>query len=324
MPQTLSRFIPFVFAAVLAFGSVPATAQSPYPSRPIKVVLPFQAGTGIDGLVRLLAESMAVSMSVPVTVENVPGASGTIGVDRVAKAMPDGYTLVVSGDAALIFKGNYGVNPPYDTLKDLAPIAQLAITPNILVVANDVPAKTVQELIAVVRSQPGRFNYASAGNGTSQHRGGELLNSMAGLDMVHVPIPGNAMLEVIGGRVQVLFANILGLPLIREGKVRPLAVSSLVRTTAAPDLPTLAESGLPGFEAVAWFGLLAPAGTPRQVLDRLETEMRKALASPAVTARLQTLGSVPTAPSAVAFTRVIRDETVLWAARASATQGKQP
>lgn len=324
MFQPSSRLIPFVIAALLAFGSVPAVAQSAYPSKPVKLVVPFPAGTGADGLARLLAESLAASMSVPVTVENVTGASGTIGVDRVAKAAPDGYTLVLCGDTALIMKGSYGVNPPYDTLKDLAPIAQVAVTPNILVVANDVPAKTVQELITVVRSQPGRFNYASVGNGTSQHRGGELLNSMAGLDMVHVPVSGNPMLDVIGGRVQIYFASILNLPLIREGKVRALAVSSLVRTPAAPDLPTLAESGLPGFEAVAWYGLLAPSGTPRQVLDRLETETRKALASPAVTARLQTLGSVPTAPSAAALTRVIRDETLLWATRASAAQGKQP
>lgn len=322
MSQLLFRLVPFVVAALFACIALPAAAQNMYPSKPIKLVVPFQAGTAGDGLARILAESMAASMSVPVLVENTPGASGTIGVDRVAKATPDGYTLVVSGDTALILKGSYGVNPPYDTLKDLAPIAQLAVTPNILVVANDVPAKTVQELVTVIRSQPGRFSYASAGNGTTQHRAGELLNTMAGLDMVHVPSSSNAMPDVISGRIQVYFANILGLPLIREGKVRALAVSSLTRTSAAPELPTLAESDLPGFEAVAWFGLLAPTGTPRPVLERLEAEARKALASPAMTARLQNLGSVPTAPTAAAFARFIREETIKWAAKASAVQAK--
>jgi tripartite-type tricarboxylate transporter receptor subunit TctC len=259
-------------------------------------------------------------MATNVVVENVPGAGGTIGVDRAAKAAPDGYTLLMSGDAALVLTGGaFGVKPPYETLRDLAPIAQLIITPNVLVVANDVPARNVQELVALVRSQPGKFSYASGGIGFSQHRAGELMNSMAGLDMVHVPNPGNPWTDLIAGRVQVLFGNIaLALPFIKDGKVRGLAVTSTTRAAAAPDLPTVSESGLPGFEALAWFGVLAPAGTPPAVLQRLEAELQKAMATPALKERLAAMGAMPGVQNATGFTQVIKNEMTRWAPRPEA------
>ena len=279
--------------------------------------MPFAPGSAPDVMARLLAPSMAESMAAAVVVENLPGAGGTIGVDRVAKAAPDDYTLVVAGDAALVLSGSYGVKPPYQTLKDLAPITQLAVTPNVLIVANDVPARTVLELAELVRRQPGRFSYASNGIGLSQHRAGELFNSMAGLDMMHVPASATAMPDVIAGRVQVFFANISSaLPLAREGKVRALAISSLTRSAAAPDLPTVSESGFPGFESVAWFGLLAPAGTPAAILQQREAQAQKALAGSALSARLVTMGATPGAPTAAAFNRVIQEETIKWAAKA--------
>jgi tripartite-type tricarboxylate transporter receptor subunit TctC len=302
-------------ALVLAQAATPPSSS--YPSRPIRFVVPFPAGTTPDVLARLLAPALGESMATTVVVDNVPGAGGTIGVDRVAKAAPDGYTLLMSGDAALVLSGGtFGVNPPYVTLRDLAPIAQLIITPNVLVVANEVPARTVQELVALVRSQPGKFSYSSSGIGLSQHRAGELMNKMAGLDMVHVPNPTNAWLDVFSGRTQLFFGNIVqALPFIKEGKVRALAVTSTTRASAAPDLPTVSESGLPGFESLAWFGVLAPAGTPPAVLRRLESELQKAMATPALKERVTALGAMPGVQNAAGLTQVIDTEARRWAPR---------
>jgi tripartite-type tricarboxylate transporter receptor subunit TctC len=299
----------------VACGQALAQAPASYPSRPIRLVVPFAAGTAPDILGRLMAPALAESMSANVVVENVPGAGGTIGVGRVARSAPDGHTLLLSGDAALVLTGGaYGVKPPYDTLRDLAPIAQLMVTPNVLVVANDVPARTVQELVALVRSQPGKFSYSSGGIGFSQHRAGELMNSMAGLDMVHVPNPGSPWPDVISGRTQLLFGNIaLALPMMKDGKVRALAVTSTTRSPTAPELPTVSESGLPGFESISWFGVLAPAGTPPAVLQRLEAELQKAMASPAMKERLATMGAMPGVQNAAGFTQVIQNEIRRWA-----------
>jgi tripartite-type tricarboxylate transporter receptor subunit TctC len=327
--RTLRRTILLMTAALsLAAGPGLGRAQAPsaYPSKPIRLVVPFPAGTAPDVLARLLAPALNESMAANVVVENLPGAGGTIGVDRVAKAAPDGYTLLLSGDAALVLTGGaYGIKPPYETLRDLAPIAQLVITPNVLVVANDVPARSVAELVALVRSQPGRFSYSSAGIGLSQHRAGELMNSMAGLDMVHVPNPGSPWTDVIAGRTQLMFGNIaVALPLAKDGKVRALAVTSTTRTAAAPDLPTVAESGLPGFESLAWFGLLAPAGTPPAVLKKLEDEAKKALAMPALKERMTAMGAVPGVPDSAAFRQVIQDEIKRWASTSGTATAQRP
>ncbi len=296
-------------------GTAWAQAGAAYPSKPIRLVVPFAAGTAPDVLARLLAPVLNEQLAAHVVVENVPGAGGTIGVDRVAKSAPDGHTLLMSGDAALVLTGGaFGLNPPYVTLRDLAPIAQLIITPNVLVVASDVPARSVQELVALVRSQPGRFSYSSSGIGLSQHRAGELMNAMAGLDLVHVPNPGSPWADVLAGRTQLMFGNIMqALPFIKEGKVRGLAVTSTTRAAAAPELPTVSESGLPGFEALAWFGVLAPAGTPAAVVQRLEAELQKAMATPAIKERVAMMGAMPGAMNAAGLTRVIEAETRRWA-----------
>jgi tripartite-type tricarboxylate transporter receptor subunit TctC len=315
-----------LLCCALSLTAAVGGAQTTYPgTKPVRLVVPFAAGTAPDVLGRLLAQNLAESMATTVNVENVPGAGGTIGVDRVAKAAPDGHTLLLSGDAALVLQGSYGVNPPYQTLRDLAPIAQVAVTPNVLVVGNEVPARTVQELVALVRSQPGRFSYATAGIGLSQHRAGELLNRMAGLDMVHVPSSTSPLPDVMSGRVQLSFVNVVAvLPLVREGKLRALAVTSLARSAVAPELPTMSESGFPGFESVAWFGLLAPAGTPPAVVQRLEAELQKALAGPTLSARLAAMGATTPVAGAAAFTRVIQEETVKWSAREPATAAQRP
>ncbi len=326
----MNRRTHLMLAGALALAAVPglATAQAPaqtsaqgaYPSKPIRLVVPFPAGTAADVLARLLVPALNDSMAANVVVENVPGAGGTIGVDRVAKSAPDGYTLLLSGDAALVLTGgSFGLNPPYVTLRDLAPIAQLFITPNVLVVSNDVPARSVAELVALVRSQPGKFSYSSAGIGLSQHRAGELMNSMAGLDMVHVPNPGNPWTDVIAGRAQLMFGNIAAaLPLVKDGKVRALAVTSTTRAAAAPELPTVSESGLPGFEALGWFGVLAPAGTPPTVLQRLEAELQKAMATPAIKERVAALGAMPGVQTAAGLRQVIEIETRRWAPKPGA------
>lgn len=317
---------PLIIATLLLMGAgfAPARAQTQdaphFPSKPIRLVVPFAAGTAPDVLGRLVAPMLAESMAQSVVVDNVPGAGGTIGVDRVAKAAPDGHTLVLSGDAALVLTGGaYGVKPPYETLRDLAPIAQLVVTPNVLVVANEVPARNVQELVALVRSQPGKFSYSSGGIGFSQHRAGELMNGMAGLDMVHVPNPGNPWPDLISGRTQLMFGNItVALPMAKDGKVRALAVTSTTRAPAAPDLPTVSESGLPGFESLSWFGVLAPANTPQAIVRRLETELQKAMATPAFKERLATMGAMPGVQSAAGFTKVIQDEIRRWAPKPGA------
>jgi tripartite-type tricarboxylate transporter receptor subunit TctC len=329
----MNRRTHLTLAAALALVACPGLAAAQqaatpgaYPSRPIRLVVPFPAGTAPDVLARLISPALAESMSTHVVVENVPGAGGTIGVDRVAKSAPDGHTLLLSGDAALVLAGGaYGMRPPYETLRDLAPIAQLIITPNVLVVANDVPARNVAELVALVRSQPGKFSYSSAGIGLSQHRAGELMNSMAGLDMVHVPNPGNPWMEVLAGRTQLMFGNIaVALPFIRDGKLRGLAVTSATRAAAAPELPTVSESGLPGFESLSWFGVLAPAGTPPAVLQRLEAELQKAMATPAMKDRLATMGAMPGAQNAAGFTQVIRTEIKRWAPNPGAAATAAP
>ena len=304
-------------AAALTLSSASAQPTQAYPGgMPIHLIVPFAAGTAPDVLGRLIAQRLAASMAVTVNVENLPGAGGTIGVDRAVKAAPDGHTLVLSGDAALVLSGSFGVNPPYQTLRDLAPIVQVAVTPNVLVVPTDLPVKSVQELVALARSRPGQFNYGSGGIGLSQHRAGELLNRIAGLDMVHVPTSGSPLPDLLAGRVQVVFANIVTvLPLVREGRLRALAVTSLERSAVAPDLPTMSESGFPGFEAVAWFGLLAPAGTSAAILQRLESEAGKALAAPEMKARLSLMGATAPVPNTDAFTQVIRDETLKWSGK---------
>lgn len=319
----MQRLINLIIALLTALATASAFAQPAWPSKPIRIVVPGPAGFAPDVLARLLAPALSESMSTTVLVENVPGAAGTIGVDRVAKAAPDGHTLVLSGDAALVLSGSYGVNPPYQTLRDLAPIAQIAVTPNVLIVPNDLPVRNVQELVTLVKSQPGKFSFASTGNGTSQHRAGELLNTMAGLDMVHVPSTTSPLPDLIAGRVQVFFSNIATvMPVVRDGKARALAVSSLGRAAVAPELPSVSESGLPGFEAISWFGLLAPSGTPTAILQRLEIEVQKAVNSPALKERLSTMGAMPGVPTAAAFTRVIQDETKKWAPKPSASAQK--
>jgi len=262
-----------------------ASAQSSYPNRPVRIVVGFPPGTAPDVSARILAAKFANSWNVPVTVENITGAGSNIATERVANSSADGYTLLMGGNSALVVSPSLYDKLPYDPVKDFAPISQIFVAVNILTVHPNVPAKTLPELVALAKAQPGKLTYGHAGIGTSQHLAGELFKYMAHVDIQPVAYRGSTAVvpDLLAGRVTMFFGNVVNvMPLIRDGKLRAFAVTSLKRSVVAPDLPTLAESGFPGFEAVPWFGLMAPSGTPPEVIDKIYRETVKDLAMPEV------------------------------------------
>lgn len=311
------KFILHAFAALtllLTAGHV--AAQSSYPTRSVKILVGFTPGTAPDLSARILASKFSESWGTPVVVENVPGAGSNIATDRVAKATPDGYTLLMGGNPSLVINPSLFEKLPFDPIKDFAPISQVFIAANVLAVPPESPAKTVQDIVALARAQPGKLTYGHAGVGTSQHLGAELFKYMAHIDVTAVAYRGTTALmpDLLAGRVTMSFANIVNVvPLAREGKLRALAVTSIKRSALAPDLPTMAESGFPGFEAVPWYGLLAPAGTPADIIDKLHRETVKALAMPDVRKQFDELGLEPVGNSPAEFAVVIRTETPQWA-----------
>jgi tripartite-type tricarboxylate transporter receptor subunit TctC len=311
------KFAANLFAALLVLFAAPtASAQSAYPSRPVKILVGFTPGTAPDLAARILADRFAEVWGTPVVVENVQGAGSNIATERVAKAAADGYTLLMGGNSSLVINPSLYESLPFDPLKDFAPVSQVFIAANVLAVPPEVPAKTVAELVALARAQPGKLSYAHAGVGTSQHLGAELFKYMAHLDIASVPYRGTTALmpDLLAGRITMSFANIVNvLPLAREGKLRPLAITSIKRSALAPDLPTMAESGFPGFEAVPWFGLVAPAGTPKDVLEKLHGEIVKTLAMQEVRRKFDELGLEPVGNTPAEFTAMIRKETPEWA-----------
>ena len=293
-----------------------ASAQSSYPNRPVKIVVGFTPGTAPDLVARILADRFAEIWGTPFVVENVPGAGSNIATDHVAKAPADGYTLLMGGNSALVISPSLYETLPFDPLRDFEPISQVFIAANVLVVPPEQPVRTVAELVALAKAEPGKLSYGHAGVGTSQHLGGELLKYMAHLDIAAVAYRGTTafMPDLLANRISMSFANIVNvLPLVREGKLRALAIASIKRSTLAPELPTMAESGFPDFEAVPWFGLLAPAGTPKDVLDKLHNETVKALATPAVRKKFDELGLEPVGTTPAEFATIIKKETPEWA-----------
>src|SRR3984885_9011291 len=306
-----------LFAAVaVLLAAQTASAQSTYPNRAVKILVGFTPGTAPDLAARMLADRFAEVWGMPFVVENIPGAGSNIATDRVAKATADGYTLLMGGNSALVINPSLYKTLPFDPLKDFAPISQVFIAANVLAVPPELPVNTVAELVALARAQPGKLSYAHAGVGTSQHLAAELFKYMAHVDIRAVPYRGTTafMPDLLANRISMSFANIVNvLPLAREGKLRALAITSIRRSALAPDLPTMAESGFPGFEAVPWFGLLAPAGTPNDVLDKLHDETVKALAVPAVRRKFDELGLEPVGNTRGEFAAIIRKETPEWA-----------
>lgn len=301
-------------AAALSLGAVSAWLPARASERPIQLVVPFGAGTVVDILGRLLAEHMGPALGTTVVVQNMPGAAGNIGVGHVAKAAPDGHTLVLAGDAAIVVNPAIYSKLPYDPQRDLAPVSQITVTPNVLVVGNQVPAASVAELVALAKAQPGKLSFASPGAGTSGHRAGELLRRAAGIDIVHVPYKNSPLTDVVGGSVTMFFApTATALPMVRDGKLRALATTAPQRLAVTPELPTMVEAGYPGFDAVAWFGLLAPAGTPAGRLQRLQAAAVQALAQPVVRERLAGMGATAVGSTPEQFARFIADETPRWA-----------
>ena len=312
LPVSRRRAIGVGIASLAAMSGV-ARAQSAYPARPVKLVVPFAAGGTTTILARLLAERMGQNMGQPFVVDNRPGAGGNVGMDLVAKAEPDGYTILM-GPIGLAINPALYARMPFDPIRSLAPIGLYAGVPNLLVVHPSVPAASVKELIAHARANPGKLNYASNGNGTSSHLAAEMLKTAAGVDITHVPYKGGApaMQDLIGGQVSMLFDQMPAvLPQVQGGRVRALGVSSAKRSAAAPDVPAIAES-VPGFDMTVWFGLLAPAGTPKEVITRLNAEMLKVLKDPAFQTQLAGMGVTPMPSSPDEFSTFLRNETVRW------------
>ena len=278
--------------SLVANAASAQTAVPGFPDKPLRIVVTFTSGGAPDTLARILSEKLSNTWGQPVIVDNKPGAGGNTGADFVAKAPADGYTIVVGT------VGTHSINPalyskmPYDAVKDFTPITLLATTPNMLVINNDVPAKTLKDFIALGKKE-GKMTFASSGSGTSIHVSGELFKTMTGIDMVHIPYKGRATAipDVLGGRVTMMFDNMpSSLQLVREGKLRALGVTSSARSPAAPEIPTIAEAGLPGFDAVSWFALFAPANTPKAIVDKWQVEVRRILKSPDVAKRLADAG----------------------------------
>ena len=280
-------------AVVAGLADVPtAYAQGTNAGKPMHIVVTFTPGGAPDILARLIGDKLSVAWNQSMLIDNKPGAGGNTGADSVAKAAPDGLTIVVGTVGTHAINGALYAKMPYDMVKDFAPVTLLATTPNLLVVNNDVPAKTLAEFIALGKRE-GKMTFASSGSGTSIHVSGELFKTMTGIDMTHIPYKGraSAIPDLLGGRVTMMFDNMpSSLPLVKEGKLRALGVTSLTRSPAAPEIPTIAEQGLPGFDAVSWFALFAPAGTPRAFIDRLQAEVKKILASPDVAKKLAEAG----------------------------------
>lgn len=303
-----------VVALAALLIATPANAQASYPDKPVRFIVGFTPGSATDITARLFAAKFAEAWNVPVTVENVPGAGGSVGGDRVAKSAPDGTTFYWGANGALTINPTLQANQTYDVQRDLTPVARLLVMPSIVAVNNDVPAKTFSELIALAKGQPGKLSYASPGAGTPQHIAGELLKSLAGVDIVHVPYRGAVVTDVIGGRVSMTLQNMGAiLPIVREGRLRGVAVTSLKRSSVIPALPTVAESGFPNFEAISWFGLMAPAGTPAPIVNKAHELAVKIAAMPDVRERLAALGLDTASDGPAAMGAIIKADTVKWA-----------
>jgi tripartite-type tricarboxylate transporter receptor subunit TctC len=308
------RLLRLLLAVLVAAFAVTAFAAD-YPERPVKIVVPFAAGGPADVYARFLADRLQKSMGQPFVVEDRPGGGSIVGTEVVAKSAPDGYTLLLMSNTHTV---NESLMPqkPFVLMKDFVPVAPINYSDLVLVVNPAVPAKTLKELIALAKAQPGKLNYASSGPGTPYHMAGELFKAMAGVDIVHVPYKGSsgARTGVLGGQVEMMFDAVTVMnEHVKAGQVRALATSGRERSKVMPDVPTVSEAGVPGYESVIWLGLMAPKGTPAPIVERLNAEITKIVQSPDTQAEWAKQGAVPMTMTPAAFGRFLDDDIVKWA-----------
>jgi tripartite-type tricarboxylate transporter receptor subunit TctC len=313
-PLRTARLAPLAAAFLIA---QPASSLAEnYPQAPIKLIIPLAPGGATENLARIAGTEASATLGQPIIIENRPGAGGTIASAMVTKATPDGYTLLFANFATHAVAPTMFTSLRYDPIKDFAPVSYLASSPHLLLVSSDLQAQSVAELIALAKSTPGKLNYASSGVGSPLHLAGEYFNATAGTDIVHVPYKssGPALIDLMSGRVQMMFDNIsTALPYVQSGKLRALAVTSNQRSPLAPEVPTVAESGLAGFETYGWWGVLAPAQTPPAVIARLSSAYGGAIKNPGVVAQLNAQGYIPIGSGPAAFRAHIESEIAKWA-----------
>jgi tripartite-type tricarboxylate transporter receptor subunit TctC len=314
--QVLLRQIVALFAlAGTVIASAPAATADDYPSRPVKIIVPFGAGGPTDVYTRAIAEELRKSLHQPFVMENRPGAGTTIGTDVVAKAPPDGYTLLMVSGTQTVNETLYA-HKPYKLMRDLVPIAPLIDTDLVLVVHPSVPAKTVGELLALAHAKPGTLNYGSSGPGSNYHMAGELLKNLTGIDIVHVPYKGStgARSDILSGQIQILFDSVPTMaPQIKAGMVRALGTSGKTRSSILPDVPTMEEAGVPGFNATLWVGFMAPAGTPKPIVDKLHDEITKILRRPDIKQAWEKTGATPIVMTQPEFKSFMEAQVAKWA-----------
>jgi tripartite-type tricarboxylate transporter receptor subunit TctC len=304
-----------VLVALGALGVAMTAAADDYPSRPVKIVVPFAPGGSTDVVARILADKLATELKQSFVVDNRAGAGGNIGADIVAKSAADGYTLLMATTGVLAINGHLYKSLSYDPAKDFAPVSYTSLITNILVVNPEVPARTVPELISLAKSKPGTLTFASSGSGSSTHLSGELFKALTATDIVHVPYKGSsqALIDVMSGQVTMLFDNApSAIPFIQQGKLRAVAVTSTRRLANLPELPTLEEAGVKGYESLSWSGIVAPAATPRAVIDKLNAAIERILRMEDVKQKLAALGVEPVGGPPEAFARHVRAESEKW------------
>jgi tripartite-type tricarboxylate transporter receptor subunit TctC len=320
----MKRLVIASLAACFVFAMAPSAAQN-YPARPIRIIAQFQPGTSTDILARVIAQKLTESWGQQVVVDNRPGAGAIVGTEIGARAAPDGYTLIMGVSSA------FGINPtlyaklPYDAIRDFAPVSNLALTPQTLVAGPSFAAKSVKELVATAKAKPGSINYASLGSGSTSHLTMEMFKSTAAIQINHIPYKGSpaAHADLMAGQVPIMFDAIPAtLPHIKSGKLRGLGIATLARSPFLPDLPTIAEAGHPGFEAVGWIGIVAPAKTPEAVLEKLNAEMRRIMNEPDVKERLNALAFTPVAGTRAEFGAFIKSEIAKWGKAVKASGAK--
>lgn len=303
-------------ACILAVGLAGSAVAQEYPSKPIRLIIPFAAGGPTDVLSRAFAKALSDIVKQPVVAENKGGAGGNIGVDAVVRSEPDGYTIGVATNGPLAVNVSLFGKLPYDPTKDIAPISFFAFVPNVVAAHPSLGVKDLKELIALAKANPDKYSFASGGHGTTQHLGGELLKVMAGIKLTHIAYKGEgpAMTDALGGQVPIIFSSLAaGIPNVKSGRLIPLAVTSPERNPALPDVPTVAEAGLPGYAATAWYGFIAPSGTPKEIIQKLNAASIKAVNTPEVQALLAKSGATVATGTPEEFAAFIRSEIPRWA-----------